>query len=146
MKFSAVPYRGLCIVIHIVSWPLYRDTYRIVASVSWYVSYRDFAGDTHPDSSDCSIGPAIFALPKNHLVFHFILWLFIQSAFYWLNYIFLYNYIFDWLFKVIYIWLINLSVVMLMLFIQWFGCICSCLGPADWSLYHVPGRPPQRDL
>ncbi len=33
MKFSAVPYR---------------DTYRIVASVSWYVSYRDFAGDTKP--------------------------------------------------------------------------------------------------
>ncbi len=33
MKFSAV---------------LYRDIYRIVASVSWYVSYRDFAGDTQP--------------------------------------------------------------------------------------------------
>ncbi len=31
MKFSAVPYR---------------DMYRIVASESWYVSYRDFAGDT----------------------------------------------------------------------------------------------------
>ncbi len=31
MKFSAVQYR---------------DTYRIVASVSWYVSYHDFAGDT----------------------------------------------------------------------------------------------------
>ncbi len=31
MKFSAVPYHA---------------TYRIVASVSWYVSYHDFAGDT----------------------------------------------------------------------------------------------------
>ncbi len=26
----------------------YRDTYRTVASVLWYVSYCDFAGDTQP--------------------------------------------------------------------------------------------------